>query len=358
MLDWSLCIATLNRHDVLMVALTHVLRQTRLPREIIIVDASENWQDGRARAQKVLAAVPDIPLHYVTSDIRSSATQRNLAIDMAKSEIIFFIDDDSFLHDDFAQEIMRIFEADTDRAVVGIGASLVDENPAQSTVEAHNVARKDTGTVSLARLRTWALETKIGRWINRELLFQSAHMLFMRYDEPRMRPVPNQIAHLNVVAAPFMPGSAMTFRRDTALKEPFDRSLRYYAAFEDLDMAYRLSAHGSVLRATKARSHHFEAAAGRIKRTKVITFQLLNMAVFLKRHASDPDAFLGAYKVMIYRRLLAEFLKDVLSKRWQLPQVKGVRIAMRHWREIWKRDGVELDAWYPEFQKKILEDIS
>lgn len=358
MLTWSPCIATLNRHDVLMVALAHVLRQTRPPEAIVVVDASDNWEEGRARAEEMLTDRPGIRLDYMTSPVRSSATQRNLAISRASSDVVFMIDDDSFLHDDCAERLMEIYEADTGGEVAGIGATLVDENPAAAGADGPAIPeRKETGRVSLDRMARKALGTRLGRWINRELLYQSAEMLFLRYDEPRMRPVPDAVAHLDVQAAPFMPGSGMSFRREMGAKEPFDPALRYYAAFEDLDVAYRISRHGALLRANRARLHHFEAASGRIKRQKVIAFQLLNMAVFLKRHAADPEAHLPAYKTMMRRRLLSEFLKDALSRRWRFPQVAGVLTARRHWREVWDQDATRIDAWYPAMQKRILEDI-
>jgi GT2 family glycosyltransferase len=358
MLTWSTCIATLNRHDVLMVALTHVLRQTRPPAEIIVVDASDNWEEGRKRAEDLLEDRPEIRLDYLTSPVRSSATQRNLAIGRASSDVVFMIDDDSFLHDDCAERLMEIYEADAAGEVAGVGATLVDENPAALPAdETLALGRKDTGRLSLRNLTRHALNTRLGRWANRELLYQNAEMLFIRYDEPRMRPVPAAVAHLCVVPTPFMPGCGMSARREIAAIEPFDLALRYYAAFEDLDAAYRISKHGAVMRAKRARFHHFEAASGRIKRKKVITFQLLNMAVFLKRHVADPDRFRPAYQVMLWRRLLAEFLKDGLSRRWQFPQVAGVLTAMRHWRDVWSRDRSEIDSWYPDFQKRLLEDI-
>jgi len=361
MLSWSACIATLNRHDVLMVALTHLAQQTRLPDQIIVVDASDNWEDGKAQAEALFADRSDLTLEYVTSPVRSSATQRNLGISMCTSDIVLLLDDDSFLHDTCAEAFMAVYEADIHSDVAGIGAFLSDHNPAAqagSSDPGNTLTRKETGRGSLRTIADRLLATRLGRWVNREILFQSAEMLFLRYDEPRALHVPETVAHLDVMPTPFMPGSGMSFRRTIGAQEQFDTALRYYAAFEDLDLAYRIGKHGAVLRANQACLHHFEAASGRIKRKKVIAFQLLNMAVFLKRHAENPDAFLKAYRAMLRRRLLSEFLKDGLSGRWQFPQVTGVLTAMRHWRGIWSRNGQDIDTWYPEVQKQILEDIT
>lgn len=357
-LTWATCIATLNRHDSLMTALSLVLRQTRPPKEIVVVDASDDWQTGRARAESLLAERPELRLIYVTSPIRSSATQRNLAIEMATADVVFMIDDDSFLHPTCAEELMAVYDADVGGEVAGIGARLVSDSPVTIGGEGtQSIERKATGRRSLENLSAIVLHTRVGRWINREILFQHHEMLFMRYDEPRERRVPDSVSHLDVAATTFMPGSGMSCRRGFGLREPFDTTLRYYAAFEDLDFAYRLARHGAILRANRAHLLHFEAAAGRIKRKKVIAFQLMNMAVFLKRNSPRPDDFRLRYRVMLWRRLVAEFLKDGLSRRWEFPQVAGVLIAMRYWREIWSRDTNEIDGWYPDFQKRVIEDM-
>lgn len=354
--SWAACIATLNRPDVLMVALGHLLCQTRPPAEVVVVDASDDWEDTREQAKLLFAERPEIRLDYLTSEIRSSATQRNLAISRANADIVFMIDDDSFLHADCASELLSVYDADVHEQVVGVGANLVDENPAESEQDLV-LDRKETGRTSLAGLSKSAMSTALGRWIGREILFQSADMLFMRYDEPRQQKIPPNLAQLDVETTVFMPGSGMSFRRSMGQVEQYDTTLRYYAAFEDLDLAYRLARHGAILKANRAKLHHFEAAAGRVKRTKVITFQLLNMAVFLKRHADSPEKFKRRYIVMLWRRLLAEFLKDGLSRRWGFPQVAGVITAMQNWKEIWRRNPSELDTWYPQFQKRILNEI-
>jgi hypothetical protein len=107
----------------------------------------------------------------------------------------------------------------------------------------------------------------------------------------------------------------------------------------------------------RAHLHHFEAAGGRLKRKKLVIFQLLNMLVFLKRHADDPARFLPVYRRLLRRRLLGEALKDLLSGRLTLPQARGVLTVMRTWRDVWARDPATIDDWYPKIQQHILEGL-
>jgi glycosyltransferase involved in cell wall biosynthesis len=360
---YSLCIATLNRRDALLRTLAYAARQTCLPQQIVVVDVSDDWQETRAEAIRVLEPWPGIALDYVTSSIRSSATQRNEGIALCRHDIVFLIDDDSFLHPTCAEEILKVYAADTGKEVAGVGARLVPQLPTatrdgdEPMDGARPLARKPSGRRGLGTILARAQKTGFGRWFNRKVLLQSVHELFICYDEPRDRSVPDALTGLDVTPVTFLPGCGMSLRRQVALDEPFDHALRYYAAFEDLDVGYRAARHGTLLRADRAYMHHYEVAGGRVKRKKLVIFQLLNMLVFLKRHAEDPDRFVPVYRQLLRRRLLGEALKDLLSGRLDLPQMRGVITVMRIWPEVWNRDTTELDTWYPELQAKILARI-
>lgn len=355
-MDWSLCIATLNRRDALLRALRHAVSQSVPPRDVVVIDVSDDWEEtARIARDEIFSAHPGIALIYQTSPVRSSATQRNLGLGLCQGEIVFMIDDDSFLFPDAAEEVLRIYEADTACEVACVAISLVSEVP--PLPGAHQIAQKDSGNRKAAGLQQMAMQSRFGRWINRRVLLQSMDELFIKYEGPRDSAVPAAVAGLDVSRITFMQGCAMTVRRAVALAEPFDPALRFYAAFEDLDATYRYGRHGVSLRAHRARLHHFEAAGGRIKRKKVIVFQLLNMALFIRRNAAAPDRWEGTYRVLLWRRLLGEFLKDALSRRFDFPQVKGVLVAMRLWREVWTHDPKDLDTWYPALQKRVIEEL-
>ena len=54
------------------------------------------------------------------------------------------------------------------------------------------------------------------------------------------------------------------------------------------------------------------------------------------------------------RRLLAEFLKDVLSRRWTLPQLRGLGAALGPSSRIFAMAEEELRRWYPACQRDVL----
>jgi GT2 family glycosyltransferase len=357
-LTWGLCIATYNRADYLEQCIAHALAQTRPPAEIVIADASDDWQDNRDRIAALMADSGSV-LRYDASSVRSSTIQRNAGIERARADVLFMIDDDSFMYPTCAEEIMRVYDADAAGEIVGVSASAKAAPPsldAGGPAEAGQLRRKRSGRRRTDLISRRLRRSPLGKWFMNKVLFQNMGELFIRYDDRAESSVPAGLQHLDVKTVEMMPGFAMTVRRDIALKEPFDPTLRYYAALEDLDATYRYGRHGTLLRAKAAALHHFEAASGRIPPRVVIVFQMLNLLVFILRNAADRDRHIASFRLMLYRRLVSEVLKDLASLRLSLPQARGVLFAMRHWREVAAMDRDRLEGCYPRFQQRILEN--
>lgn len=352
---WSLVIPTYNRRDVLLRVLPLALRQTVPPIQVVIVDASQDWDVTRQAVQGVAADHPGIRLDYLQAKTPSSATQRNQGVEHAIGDIVVMIDDDSFLYPDYVERILAVYAADAEGVVVGVNGVNVPRMPDARAVT--GLARKADNQNKVRGLHRRIMRYRLGRWISSRILFQDINALFLKYEGDRTLRMPAGFAHLDVVPTTFMSGHGLSVRRPVALAEPLDRSLRYYAALEDLDASYRYGRHGILLRANDALLHHFEVAGGRVKRQTATAFQLLNMLVFIKRNAQDPRAWLGTYRRMLWRRLLGETIKDALLRRWDFPQARGVLTAMTHWRRVWNTPVEELDEWYPGHQRAILDSL-
>ncbi|MFC3631256.1 glycosyltransferase family A protein [Paracoccus angustae] len=357
MLTWSLVIPTYNRREVLLRVLPPALGQTVPPVQVVIVDSSRDWQDTRDAVRAIAARHPAIRLDYLQAETPSSATQRNQGVEQAIGDIVVMIDDDSFLYPDYAERILAVYAADARGVLAGVNGVNVPVMFDAHAEASAGLAHKDDTQDRIRGLRDRIMRYRLGRWISRRILFQDMHALFLKYDGERGLEVPAEFAGLAVSPMTFMSGHGLSVRRRIALAEPLDRSLRYYAALEDLDASYRYGRHGLLLRADGARLHHFEVAGGRVKRRTATTFQLLNMLVFIKRNARRPEAWLATYRWMLWRRLLGETIKDALSRRWDFPQAKGVLTAMRCWREVWAIPVADLDGWYPGYQRAILDRI-
>src|SRR5262249_34568845 len=92
-LTWALVIATYRREHILPRCLRLAAQQTRPPAEVIVVDASPNWEKTRDEIlASVAAAHPAIRWAYVAAEQRSSAFQRNQGVRLAGADILFLID--------------------------------------------------------------------------------------------------------------------------------------------------------------------------------------------------------------------------------------------------------------------------
>lgn len=352
-LSWGLCVATLNRVDMLAECVRHALAQTRQPAEIAIADASDDWEAHRDFIAKVIGEAP-VKLFYIGHEAKSSAVQRNTALLAMSADIAFVIDDDSLMEPDCAETIMALYEADAEGRIAGISGT----NVASEQTPSGMVDLKDKGGL---RQRKWVQQalknSALARWVLRDVLMQSRDRIFVKYDDPATHHGPETARRLNLPGTrytEFLPGWGMTVRREVALKEPFDAGLLAYCPTEDLDTSYRWGRHGVNLLALNARIAHVEVAAGRIKRQKVTALSVMNSAYFTRRNSDRPIRHAAVYYMFTVRRVIAELLKDLLMARFALPQTRGALRGLAHSPAIFRQDRAEIVDWYKARQKKIL----
>ena len=353
-LSWGLCVATLNRIDMLERCVRCALDQTRPPAEIVIADASDDWQAHASRIEALVEGT-GVRLRYRGHARRSSASQRNHALSILTTDIAFVLDDDSLMRPDCAEAVMRIYERDTEGTVAGVSATNLGGAPGDGTaVEKKNVRDlRQTGWVKRA-LRN----SPLARWLMKEVLMQSRDRIFVKYDDPATH-APREAAERldlpGVRYTEFLPGWGMTVRREIALREPFDDGLLAYCPTEDLDASYRYGRHGVNLVAADAHIDHVEVAAGRIKRQKVTTLSIMNSAYFTRRNSRHLGRHAARYYAFGVRRVFAEFLKDLLTRRLTFPQMRGAIAGLVRSPAIFLHDGHDLEAWYERTQKRLLD---
>jgi glycosyltransferase involved in cell wall biosynthesis len=352
--SWSHCISTLNRIDVLEQTVRYALTQTCPPVEIIIIDASDAWADHKARIEAIVSTYegPQPRLTYLPSPVKSLTRQRNAAIAQASGDILFLFDDDTMMYPDCAEEILRTFAADTDRQ---IAAAMAFNTPnAPGGLALGDEGRKVSGGSPLVKTRV--RELPVLSWIWDKIFMMSARSHFVAYDRPRrmQRPDMVRIGPLFLLQVPLLSGFAMAIRADVARKEPFDDGLLSYCPAEDLDASYRFTRHGMNVLIETAKVHHFEAAVGRIKRKQAITLGLMNIAALVAKNSVSLARDIPAYYLRFVRRLLAEFLKDGLSRRLTFPQFRGAIAAFLPSVAIFRHGRAGFDDWYCDQQMRVL----
>ncbi|HIK38822.1 MAG: glycosyltransferase family 2 protein [Geminocystis sp.] len=116
MVPISVCIPTKDRPEELKKCIDSVLAQTTLPREIVIID------DGQLDVAPLREVIElKTGFKYFKKDKPSLSASRNLAKEIARSELILFLDDDVVLEPDYIQNIYKVFEEDVNREIGAVG---------------------------------------------------------------------------------------------------------------------------------------------------------------------------------------------------------------------------------------------
>jgi glycosyltransferase involved in cell wall biosynthesis len=123
-LTWSLSVPTYRRPVVLKECVGCALAQTRPPHEIVIIDASDDWDASKEEISRLLDdSRMAVRLVYEKAVVASSAAQRNQAMAASTSDVVFLIDDDSLMYPDCAEVVMDIYERDVSRRVLAVAAA-------------------------------------------------------------------------------------------------------------------------------------------------------------------------------------------------------------------------------------------
>lgn len=332
------------------------LAQTRPPSEVVVVDASPDWEESRRRVLSEYAnGYPEIRWEYVQAPRASAAAQRCECVERSTSDILFLIDDDSLMYSDCAEKVLRVYEADIHRGIAAVAIALSAEAPddpipsgesvatlsSQSSEQAPDMAGRKNPEPPIAPIR----------WVRSVL---SADDLFVPYDEEfPSHPLPPEVAEFELWNRKLMSGMVMTVPRDLALAEPFEAVLERGSQGEDSDMSYRLSRHGKLVTAADARLFHVGAPAGRPPSMIATALGALNPMVLHVLHSTDIERSRKRSRSLLWRRLLINFLIDLREHSFSLPRTRGLIIALRMHTSIFDRNRDEVRAWYAQYQRDL-----
>ena len=351
-LTWSVVIPTYNREHILPRALLHAAQSTRPPAQIIVIDASANWEQTREKAMHEIASrFPEIEWIYRKAKVASSAHQRNQGVELSSSDLVFFIDDDLLMYSDCAEEIVKIFEKDVNQKVMGIGTILVAQPPDEE--EIGKVATESVGQLPQMQGNV-PTRSKLKKWLRH--FFERDVEWLLPYDgDWPMHPIPPELAEFPIVRAKTLSGCRMCVRRSIAIKEPFESVLHRYAYLEDCDMSYRASRHGLMLTCLSAKICHLEIFGGRLPPYVVALLGSLESggaAWDLQRRQSAIQRAAAAANAPAH---------DVSGA--QGSPGRAAHASFSAWsahsdeesRPGNEQIGIELRKWYPQFQLELIE---
>ncbi len=350
-LTWAWTVCTYRRHDILRRSFRTVARQTRPPRELIIVDSSPDWEVGRAALLgEWNEHRNDFPrgtqFHYVQGPRPSSAAQRNRALELCSSDVAFFMDDDTFLYPDCAEKLMEVYERDTEGFVQALAARPVQTPPEESLSELQESPQlPQKGAVK--RYSTLAAAV-------RGLL--AADHRFVPYDATFPdHPIPAKLDGLPLAQRRLLAGYCLTCRTAAARREPFEERLERYCPGEDSDMTYRLSRHGPLLARLDAKICHVEAPAGRMNLFPKTALGAINPLLLHRLHSTDLTLSLTRNRNLLLRRALIEAAKDLTTGQLSFPQARGIIFALSQLRKILQCKDEDFDQLFRSYQKRFTQ---
>lgn len=342
LLDWTLAICTYNRLHFLVRTLSYAVVQTRPPAEVVIVDASDDWEAHRAEVQRRFADYwEDIRLVYVPADVRSLTFQRNQSMRLATSDIVFSIDDDIYLFPDAAERIMQIYEADTGCEVAMVAGHFTSHAPDDEAAE----PATDLPAPVLG------LRGRLLGWLEDQLSLDNH---FVPYDgRVDKGPLPPAVEAAGGSANGLINGGRTTARREWAVKTGWSEILRYYSTHEDGDFSYRMSRRGRLVHATQAGFFHADGNDSKASRFRINTIRVRNLMAL---HAIHSNARAGSAI-----RLALSFLKfallycaiDPLRKRFSFPTVRAYLLGVVQIPVFLFWPFRDFTAWYTELQEKM-----
>lgn len=352
-LSWALVVATYRRHDVLRRCLRQAVGQTRPPRQIIVIDASPDWEQQRSRLLSAFEQEGgDIQWLYLPAEVASLPAQRNQGIDRAEADVVFLIDDDSLMAPDCAEQVMRVYEADAAGRCVGVCATLMPDPPDERG--ANEGDRSSDAAGAKAAGRGAGRKGTLGRFKKRVRGWFGMEDFLEPYEPFDPPTLPEALRVLGAHPVKSFHGCRMTFRRDAVAAVRFDAALVRYAYLEDVDLCYRVRRRGTLVVAPGARLCHLEASSGRLPLEVSTTLGLTNAAFLHRRHAGwDPG--LRRYRSKAWRRSLFMLARDLRDGHWRLPQVRGCLRAIPVIRRLAELPAEELVPWYQRYQRQLIE---
>lgn len=279
-------VATKDRPEELRRLWKSLLAQTRLPDEVVVVEAGP--------APSPLDAPPSgrPVLRRVASPVASAARQRNAGIDAVGPaiDLVGFLDDDAVLEENAVEEIVRLF-SEFGPELGGAAFNLINPPPP-----------------ALAALKRTALAESLGLYARRRGAVTRSGFQTM-------------IGRVEATAwTEWLPTTAAVWRREIFRGHRFDEWYAGYSYLEDLDFSYRAGRVYRLAVAASARYRHLPAEGGRGDGYAFGLREVLNRVHFVRKHSELSLARCRAALVLRMSMSLAAAVRerepDHLARAW------------------------------------------
>ncbi|MEK6206480.1 MAG: glycosyltransferase [Chloroflexota bacterium] len=302
----GIAIVTYRREQVLRRTLESWRRSNRKPEQFIVVDASPDAQEQRAR---VLAEFADLfagrGSTYVVASQPSISAQRNLALEVVQTDVILFADDESMPEQEFLDRIAEVYMLDENGVIGGVGGTERDEE-----------------TVS-ARVRLYLGD--LGRHFARSFATTSGQAF------PITVRLPSSVRRLPVRRVRNLPGGRMSLRRHLAVAQRFDERMQRFSYCEDLDISIRIGRTHLLLERTDAYVRHDESPVARVGTNQNFLVRWINPAYLTEKLLPQESNRRSLNRLLVLSRtrasIVSRFSRDGGRQR-RVDELYGVASEM------------------------------
>lgn len=250
-MDISVVIATIGREKDLVKALRSIEANSIIPFEVLIIDQGD--------IQPKILENFNLNLILIKINKKSSAQARNIGIELAKGDVITFLDDDVILNKNYFKEVLKSFE----------------NNKQVKIVQGKITNLKDGKLLNLF----W------GMFLGPGSLKRSSYVRIYNFE-----PIFYKSDLNSEQFCMWASGSNMNVKREVFNYERFDSQLVKYSAGEDLDFsfrAYKRFGAKSILFQPKAQLLHNVAPGGRLARFDLMLMRRVHKIYFVYKNNKD-----------------------------------------------------------------------
>ena len=313
----SVIIPTYNRVKDLDECLDSIIVQIILPKEVIIVDDSDNDEiENLIGQRKYEFEERDIILRYIRNEREKSNTiARNIGIENATGDIILFLDSDVILDTDYIKEILKVYRQKPDATgVQGLIQSEKDDRVILKFIDAFN------------KLFYISFNEK-----NRCRLLPSLGVTYPFFVD-------------EIINCEWLSGANNSYKKEILEEFRWDENLKKYGWGDDIDLTYRLFKKypNSLFMTPYAKLIHNASQEGRhLKRDVIYMEEIYLLYLFYKNIDQNLKNKL-IYWWSRFGRIFFGIVFSIFKSESKFIEIKytlGAHIyCMKHLREIKEGD--------------------
>lgn len=277
-MTFSIIVPTKDRPADLQNCLKSIVRQTVLPLEVIVVDASSDNISiaNRNNAEKIMAD-KKVKLIYIHSEPGVNK-QRNLGADNASGDIIFFLDDDVVIKEDYCEKILEVYKLKGDQNLGGVqGCSLNYYHPSRI----NNVFRK-------LFFMTRISENERSRFL--------PSMGYVYIEQPK-----------EIIEVESLPSLVCSYYRSVFNEFRFDES---FDRCTDLELSYRVSRKYKLYQTPYASAYHHHSKSTHLSIRQLNKLYIIYTHRLVKKHLPRKMANWLAYYWSVVGEVILSTVKS------------------------------------------------